>query len=146
MYHRILVPLDDTDHSRRALGEAIRIATDADARLRLLFVVEDVHPWDFHLSLHTRRIERADGSHVKKLLLAAVDLVRHKGLRVDGVMRFAEGQPVHSVIAREAEAAQIDLVVMGSRGGFSIGPFRFGSVAQKVAQYCRVPVMIMRRD
>lgn len=145
MYHRILVPMDDTDHSRRALGEAIRIATDAGARLRLLFVVEDIHPWDFHLSLHTRRIERADPSHVKNLLLAAVDLVRHQGLRVDGVMRFAEGEPVHSLIAREAEAAQIDLVVMGSRGGFSFGPIQFGSVAQKVAQYCRVPVMILRR-
>ena len=145
MYHRILVPLDDTDHSRRALSEAIRIAADTDARLRLLFVVEDIHPWDFHLSLNTRRIERADGPHVKKLLLAAVDLVRHKGLRVDGVMRFAEGQPVHSLITREAEAAQIDLVVMGSRGGFSFGPFLFGSVAQKVAQYCRVPVLVLGR-
>ena len=146
MYHRILVPLDGTEHSRHALGEAIRIATDAGARLRLLFVVEDLHPWDFHVSLHTRRIERADENRVKKLLLAAVDFARHKGLRVDGVMRFAEGEPVHSLIAREAEAAQIDLVVMGSRGGFSFGPFQFGSVAQKVAQYCRVPVMILRKE
>ena len=107
LYHRIMVPLDDTDHSRRALGEAIRIATDANARLRLLFVVEDIHLWDFHLFLHSRRIERADATHVKKLLLVAVDLVRQMGLRVDGVMQFAEGEPVHRLIAREAEAAQI---------------------------------------
>ena len=128
------------------LGEAIRIATDADARLRLLFVVEDIHPWDFHIGLHARRMERADATHIEKLLPAAVDLARHKGLRVDGVMRFAEGEPVHRTIARETEAARIDLVVMGSRGGFSFGPFRFGRVAQKVAQYCRVPVMSLRRE
>lgn len=95
-----MVRLDDIDHSHRALSEAIRIATDADARLRLLFVVEDIHPWDFHIALRIRRMVRADATHIENLLLTAVDLVRHKELRVDGVMRFAEGESVHSLIAR----------------------------------------------
>lgn len=124
----------------------MRMASDAGARLRLLFVVEDIHPWDFHLALHTRRIERASETHVRARLRAAVDFVAHRGLRVDGVMRYADGEPVHRLIVHEAEVAQIDLVVMGSRGGFSLGPFQFGSLAQKVAQSCPVPVMILRRE
>lgn len=143
VYYRILVPVDGTPHSRRALVEAIRIARDARARLRLLFIVEDLDPWDLHLYLHIRRILRASEEHGMRVLSAALDLTDRAGLTADPIMRHAEGRPIHTLITEEAEVAQTGLVIMGSRGGFSLGPFQFGSIAQKVAQCTRVPVMIL---
>ena len=45
MYQRILVPIDGSSTSERALQEAIRLA-DGRTRLRLIYVVEQTYPLD----------------------------------------------------------------------------------------------------
>ena len=63
MYKRILVGVDGSDTSNKALAEAIRLAEDANAIMRIVYVVEEpainLEPgFDFD---DFRRTLRADG-------------------------------------------------------------------------------------
>ncbi len=136
--------MDGTAPSHLALQEAIGLSRLTQARLRLLYVIEDIPQWDFHHPLHLRRAMRATENHGNAVLNAAQSTVRQHGLVSDTVMRPANGRPVYELIVNEAVSTQADLLVMGSGGGFSLGPFLFGSVAQKVVYRCPVPVLILR--
>lgn len=99
MYKRILVGVDGSDTSNKALAEAIRLAEDANAIMRIVYVVEEpainLEPgFDFD---DFRRTLRADG----EMLLAA-----------------ARGEA--SRAGRKSEAALIEPPTFGARPSDSI--------------------------
>ncbi|MCK9200121.1 MAG: universal stress protein [Gallionella sp.] len=145
MYQRILVPIDGSDTSERALREAIKLA-DGKAQLRLLHVVEEIYPLDaegyaFVDYAALREVARSSG---ERLLAKARETASQAGAEAETSLLEAEGERVASVIDAEARNWPADLIVIGSHGRSGFSRLLFGSVAEGVVRGASVPVLLVR--
>jgi nucleotide-binding universal stress UspA family protein len=145
MYQHILVPIDGSATSERALRDAIKLA-DGKAQLRLLHVVEEVYPLDaegyaFIDYAALRDVARSSG---ERLLAKAAETARQAGATVETALLEAEGDRVANVIDAAAEAWPADLIVIGSHGRSGFSRLLFGSVAEGVVRGASVPVLLVR--
>ena len=141
---RILVPVDFSDHSRRALDCAKTLAEKFDASLHLLTVVPDPFvlpnpgPWYVPLPPNYRDGLRKDAEAHLRELLAPADQTR---FRAELAVVF--GDP-YAEIADYMKRASIDLVVMGTHGRGGLAHAVLGSVAEKVVRAAPCPVLTVR--
>ena len=115
VYKTILCPLDFSDASIRALEYALSLAQEADARLILLHVIEDVGPADIetfkHLSLweYYQHLEQDALARLRKLIPENACLSSRPDERV------VKGQ-AHREILKVVADESVELVVMGVQG------------------------------
>jgi nucleotide-binding universal stress UspA family protein len=137
MFRNILVAWDGSSHARRALDEAVDIARTQDSRLTLITVAAPLRLWS--------------GPYVPPVpedeLLRSAERIAEEGeaLVPDGIpvsSRTAEGHPGTEIL-RRVEAANHDLIVMGSRGFGAIRSAVIGSVSHYVLNHADVPVLIV---
>lgn len=133
----ILVPVDFSDHSHRALAFARALASRHDGSLRLLHSVELLHTPLTPGGL-TSRFETEPGLR-DDYVTALKDMLGD----TPGDVAAVDGSPAGAILAwREKWGAR--LVVMGSRGLTGLPHLLLGSVAEKVARFCEVPVIIVK--
>jgi nucleotide-binding universal stress UspA family protein len=139
MFRSILVAVDGSEAAAKALEEAIDVARAEGARLTLINVavphVYSAGPYVVPPQTD-EELERA----AQKLLDRAEALVPD-GVPVSTVVRHG---PVAEAILERAEAAQHDLIVMGSRGLGPAGALLLGSVSRAVLAHSPVPVLVAR--
>ena len=143
MFRNLLVALDDSEHARRALSEAIDLAQATHARLTILTVATEPADWALAagftvpINLDDLRVEAEQSALA--LLDAAVDTVP-SDLPVTRRLRW--GAPGRSIVD-EAETGDHDLIVMGSRGRGELRSLLLGSVSHEVLQTSSVPVLVV---
>ncbi|MAU08716.1 MAG: hypothetical protein CL607_02750 [Anaerolineaceae bacterium] len=145
-YKTIVVPIDGSGWSERAIPHAADIARNNDAEIILLHVLRPP------ASEYTDQIALGGGEEqlqqireeMKQKLIALRNGLRAQG--IDARVQVIEGVGVASLICDFINDQDVDLVVMSSHGRSGISRFIFGSVAQKVMQDVNVPVMIIRPD
>ncbi|HAR53660.1 MAG TPA: universal stress protein, partial [Roseovarius nubinhibens] len=125
----VLLAVDGSAGSDRALDHALKRAKTAGSKLVVAFVIE-WSPYTFNTpeenaQRHERReaeIERAN----EMVVVPALARVTGEGIEAEGVVRH--GQPAETLIrlARDHNAAQI---VIGRRGQGGLKSLIFGSVA-----------------
>lgn len=131
MYQRVLVPTDGSDVTRRAIEHGMTIADRFDATVHALSVrVEG--PYDT-----PEEAQRGAEEAVSVVEAEATDA----GL--DVVTEIREGTP-HEEILTYAEEADVDMIVMGTKGRTGIDRVIVGSVAEQVARNADVPVVTVR--
>jgi nucleotide-binding universal stress UspA family protein len=137
-YRTILVPLDGSPLSERALPEAVALAERSGARLLLLRVAVA----DFV----TRTDPRSGEPYLVDL---AADYLRDVAGRVAAQSAAvaietveARGEPGPEIgrVAREREA---DLIVMATHGRSGLGRWLYGSVADHVLRHAPAPVLLV---
>jgi nucleotide-binding universal stress UspA family protein len=138
MFRSILIAWDGSRHAKRALNEAIDIARAQGSRLTLLTVAAPVHVWagPYAPSVPEDELARA----AEKIAEEGEALVPD-GIAVSS--RTAEGSPGPELLKR-AEAANHDLIVMGSRGRGAVRSVVLGSVSHYVLNHSKVPVLIVQ--
>jgi len=147
MYKRILVPLDGSHTSTLGLQEAIRIAIDQRARLRLISVVDElVVAQNFEGLLNAGDLIDALHDSGKKVIKNALALVHRHDVKVDASLFETVGDRVSDVIIREAKKWKADLIVMGTHGRRGINRMMLGSDAETVLRTAPVPVLMVRSD
>jgi nucleotide-binding universal stress UspA family protein len=147
MYQRILVPVDGSATSERALQEALKLGGSA-ARFRLLYVVEQIY------SLGTEGYEFVDYDALQqavrtsgeRILAQGAEEVQRSGNRAEVVLLDTDGQRVASVIEGEAKRWQADLIVIGTHGRSGLSRLLLGSVAEGVVRLATVPVLLIRAE
>jgi nucleotide-binding universal stress UspA family protein len=145
MYQRILVPLDGSDTSTLGLREAIRLAIDQRARLRLVVVVdESVASQNFEAIFLTGDLIGALRQAGKKVIQEALALTRKHGIKADTSLSETKGGRVSDLIVREAKKWKADLIVMGTHGRRGINRMVLGSDAEAVLRTSPVPVLMIR--
>jgi nucleotide-binding universal stress UspA family protein len=145
MSQAIIVPLDGSELSERALPWAAELARLTDRTLTLLQVL----PWE-RRSPEARRgiLEISDKlrAELRDAALAYLDRLGQQ-LVARGVDTFAEvayGQDVASAILDVADELGAGAIVLASHGHGGLTRFMIGSVAQRVAQQSLVPTLIVR--
>jgi nucleotide-binding universal stress UspA family protein len=144
MFRNILVCIDGSDHSDRALDEAIDIARADQARLTILTAINQPPVWAASaMAAGACALTAAD------LEKEAVDTMRR------GVKRVPADVPVTTVISRKpirhalmsrVKTSDYDLLVMGSRGRGAVASSLLGSVSHYALNHCPIPVLIVHTD
>jgi nucleotide-binding universal stress UspA family protein len=144
---RLLVPLDGQAGHEQGLAVAAALARACAAELHLLLVVPTLATLPGEHGAAARLLPAT----TRNLLdlqeeEAWAHLVREaEGLQASGLHAAAEvcrGDPP-GAIARAAESARADLVVMGTHGKKGMDAFWSGSIAAQVARHSRVPLLLV---
>ena len=139
MFRRILVPVDFTARSRRAVRAAARVAAVSQAETILLHIIERIDEEETaSLEPFYRKLEKAAQEKMKGLL------AMFAGSRLPARAEILYGKPVGEIL-RFAEANRSDLIVMSShklplrRSGES-----WGTISYKVGILSRCPVLLVK--
>ncbi|MFH5801099.1 universal stress protein [Haladaptatus sp. CMAA 1911] len=133
-YRSILLPVDGTQGSQRAIETCTRLASDFDAIVHILYVIDS-------------RIARA-GSLVDLMEMqgeqACYDAAsRMKIVGVDSTDELLHGRPAEQILSY-ADNHDIGCIVIGTHGRTGIDRFVMGSVAEKVVRRAPMPVLTVR--
>ncbi|KOX92410.1 universal stress protein UspA [Haloarcula rubripromontorii] len=136
MYDDILVPTDGSYGANAALEHGIEIASQWDATLHALYVVDTRLARSGPL-LETLRDEGRQA--VRDVEVAGTQA----GLTV--VTEIAEGNPHEEILSYVSEHG-IDMVIMGTHGRTGLDRVVMGSVAERVVRRSPVPVLTVRGE
>lgn len=146
MYTKILVPVDGSPTSDRAVTEATKLAVTCSARVHLLHVLD--------MTAYTNGFEQAEiyfDQIRPKALKAAEDLLAREqakmafsGVPVDTEFQEIIGGRVANVIVERAMSVGADMIVMGTHGRRGINRVLMGSDAELVARTSPVPVLLVK--
>ncbi len=141
MYKKILVPLDGSELSERALVHAHALAKALGAQVVLLRVV--VFPTrDYDVTPPMEETVSAEMlSETKRYLENHAGNLRRAGVTAT---TFAESGRVADTIVDFTETHQIDLIVMSTHGRTGAARWIIGSVADRVVHGAHVPVLLVR--
>lgn len=137
---RILVGVDGSEGSKRALEWAIEEAVLRDAAVDVLhaYRTEYIYYVDFPAAHALPRLDvEAEAQTIVQNLVDSVDNPRNVEIEIEYVN---SGNPAGELIDRSHDH---DLIVMGSRGLGGITGLLLGSVTHKVAQHAKCPVTII---
>jgi len=145
MYQRILVPIDGSATSERALQEAIKLANGSSI-LRLVYVVEEMYSLDAeaYAFVNYPSLQEAMRNTGERILAQGAKKVHQSGSKVETALLDVSGERVASVIDGEAQKWGADLIVIGTHGRSGLGRLLLGSVAEGVARGTSVPVLLIR--
>ena len=144
MYQRILVPVDGSPTSERALQEALRLAQQQSGRLELVHVLGDVRLMEASSYINYAEMKDAMTSAGKKLLEQSRMVAQQSGTAAEVKLLEAGGARIASAIVEEARQWQADLIVIGTHGRTGFSRVLFGSVAEGVVRTAHIPVLLMR--
>ncbi len=144
MFKHILVPVDGSATALQAVDTAIGLAKAHGSRVTAIFVV-DPYPFtgvgtDFaygqaeYLSAATAQANTA--------IKAAKALFEADGVAVDSSV--IESHSVWRGVVDTADAAGVDLIVMGSHGRKGLEKLVLGSVTQAVLSHTKRSVLVVR--
>lgn len=142
----ILVPTDFSEHSDKALRQALDIAEKFNSKVFLLHVVDKgIHQCvaDYCLPKETMdQLERESVSKSRELMEHQVDMVAGRPA-VEVAFDVQKGVP-YDVILQEQQKKGIDLIVIASHGKSGLMGHLMGSVADRVAERAKSEVLIVR--
>ena len=145
-YSKILVPLDGSTWAERAIPHAMRIARDNEAEL-ILFTVYQLPMREYMDQMALAGVTEISNQireRAKNYMSSMRSKLRNEGVNVS--YQLVEGSSPAEKICDFVTHEGVDLVVMSTHGRTALARFLFGSVAQKVMQAVRVPVMLIRPD
>jgi nucleotide-binding universal stress UspA family protein len=129
MYKKVLVPVDGSDHSKRALQEAIKLAKMTQGTITLVHVTPKGHATS------------QPASHSQSILDDGQKLVQTEGISADTVL--LEGKVVEEIV-RTAKEDAFDLIIIGARGLSKFEELMLGSVSHGVTENAPCPVIVTR--
>lgn len=141
--HKLMVPIDGSDNSTRALRYALKMAKEVGPmQLHLL----TVHPepavyGEIQVYVTAEKMKEMQDLRSMDLLQPAIDAAESAGISFGS--EIATGDPAVT-IAKLAAERHCDAIVMGTRGMSAIANLMMGSVATKVVHLSTMPVTLVK--
>ena len=146
MYNRILVAIDGSETSNKALKEAISLAREQRSTLRLVHVVDVAITYASLGGPYVAEYQRALQAAGGKVIADCSAIVRDAGVQFDAISIVLETpyQHVYEAIENEAKQWRADLIVIGTHGRRGLGRLFLGSVAEGLTRVASKPVLLVR--
>ena len=148
-FTKILVCIDGSKHSERALLKAISLAKKYHSKLFILTVIEDslIDFWNetvFAVGAKKPQTRLKKDSetwkHAKKLLEKSYKKIPSK---IEFERKILSGDTVNEIIAF-AKREKVDLILLGARGMGTFAKLLLGSISRKVSDHSPCSVLIVR--
>ncbi len=141
LFSRILVPVDGSRFSMKAVDLAEKIAMIHGSKIRLVHVADTV------VLNQLCKFSQEPFEKVRENLMASglaflndmASQVRKAGISVSTLLK--EGSP-HEVILGETEDWNADLIVIGKLGKRGVSRILLGSVAERIIEFANIPVLV----
>jgi nucleotide-binding universal stress UspA family protein len=137
----ILVPVDFSDSSARALRHAGKRAAESGGSLIIVYVVPADYGWLGIGRDESRDLDRSLQRQAADHLRAFAD--EHMVHHVAADLEVRIGQPAEEIVAAARES-KCDSIVLSTRGLTGLDRYLIGSVADRVARLAPCPVVLMR--
>ncbi len=139
---QVLVPVDGSDCSLRALARAIEAVKPVRGVVHLMNVQPAFDDYGMIRAYMSRdRHHELMRARTQAALAPAIARLKRAGVR--SVVHTASGDTAVAIV-RAARRQGCDSVVMGTRGMGAIGGLIVGSVANKVIHLASVPVTLVK--
>jgi len=147
MFKHILIPTDGSPVSAKAVKAGIAFAKQSGARVTGYHAVE---PVPTHLygegyvadKAMIAEFERRRRDAARKRIAAIARQARKAGVRFEPLVQIA--RTPYEGIVEAARKRKCDLILMSSHGHRGFSRLLLGSVADKVIQLSKVPVLVYR--
>lgn len=139
----ILVAIDGSDASNRAVDQAIEYARLMEARLVLMHVVHwsGYVPIGVEAAYNRPMDKKAEEDHAHKDVLdPALEKAKHAG--IDSKACLTWGSPA-AELTNKAQEIGARLVVVGRKGRTNLAEMIIGSVSNAIAHVAKVPVLLV---
>ncbi len=137
MFKHILVAIDGSEYSQRALPTAIEVARKFDSDVFVLHISEHDKGRAVAYSIESP-------AEATRLVADAVTRISAAGLTAKGAVHDVAAGHVAKNIVETASQVGADLIVMGSRGLSDVQGILLGSVTHKTMQLAQTAVLVVR--
>ena len=139
---KILVPIDGSENSMRALEHGLFLCSKLKSRLTILYVIE-IPPFLYIQS------QKLVDSIMLNLENEAKDILTNckmqgKKYDVDPDTLFLEGGNAGSIIIDYSEKNNFDFIIIGSKGKGNFKNALLGSVSHRVLHHSKNPVLMIK--
>ena len=141
MFRKIMIATDGSETSQKASKMGVELAQKHGAQIVVVYVADTSRlgylPDYIQYSGTIRDLMLKEG---KDATDQVENLAKEEGVGCEKII--LEGRPSDELLRLSNEAG-IDLLVMGSVGRGGLDRFLLGSVAEKVTQHSKVPVLLV---
>ncbi|HXY43896.1 MAG TPA: universal stress protein [Acidimicrobiales bacterium] len=138
MFEKILVALDESDHSKKALATAGDLAEMSKGEVRV------VHVREVPLGMGGPLTPIEPSQQAQTYVDEAVKTLADRGITASGDVRNSHNGRIASEIIDEAHNFGASVIVLGSKGVTELEGLVIGSVAHKVLHLSTLPVVVVR--
>jgi len=139
-FRRILVPIDFSDCSKKALQYALPLAKQHEAALTLLNVVP-IPPWAVGEASGGENVPTLQRTSSDQELARLMTEVIHGEVAADTEVRV--GSPATEIVEL-AKSLPADIIIISTHGHSGWGHVFKGSVAERVIRHSPCPVLVVR--
>ena len=141
MFTNILVPIDGSDNSYRALDAALLLSEKLGSNITVIHVMEEVPITHIGSEKMLNELLEAYKKENQDILLKSTEIANQKGLTIKTFL--LQGNPASAILDYNKKE-KFDLIIMGSRG---LGKFKeliLGSVSSKIVHHSTCAVLLIR--
>ncbi len=150
MINNILVAVDGSSHSLKAVEYAAEIAAACNAKVFILTVLRSHQAPKVSDELRNyAKLEQIEGADFEAMKLLANELLSHAEAAarehgVTDIVKTVEKGPVARTIVDVAKLHKADIIVIGSRGLGNIEATLRGGVSHRVELLAKCPVLTVK--
>jgi nucleotide-binding universal stress UspA family protein len=138
MFSNILVPVDGSEISYKALETALDFAKHNSSNITVIHALEKVST-SYLRDENTLQMETGEG---QRILDRCHEFADEKGVSINTAL--IEGKPASATILDFALKDKFDLIVIGSHGISGFKERMLGSVSNKIVHYASLPVLLIK--
>lgn len=142
MYKRILVPVDGSGASNKALAAALQLAREIGASVRLMHSVDELAYLPG--ADYRGNVLQLARDNATQVLAQGLEQAKALGVAADTHLVEVPGRRLGEEVEDEVKAWGADLVVLGTHGRRGLSRMLLGSGAEQVIRMCSVPVLTIR--
>ena len=141
MFTKILVPVDGSDNSYRALDAALFLSEKLGSNITVLHVMEQVPITHIESQKLLSELLENYKKENQDILSKCLEIARKKGVTINTIL--LQGNPA-SIILDFSKKEKYDIVIMGSRGMGKFKELILGSVSSKIVHHSPCGILLIR--
>lgn len=148
MYRNILVALDGSESSKRALNAAIGVVAMTNGKVTAVYVLDRSVTFSYAIEYDPYPLIDALRKDGRCILEDAQTRMKEHGISGEVELAETEGlaEDIASCLQRCAQRRAADLVVMGTHGRRGVRRAVLGSVAERFLRLSTCPVLLIREE
>ena len=146
MFKNILVPVDGSNSSWKALAYAKELAEKFEGKMTVLTVAQ-VYRSATLVAMPLDNVFNAQDDGITESSRLVIESAKEKLADFTGSVEYLleKGHPSEKILSiAKKENCGYDAIIIGSRGLSGIAEFFLGSVSAKIAEHAKIPVVIVK--
>ena len=141
MFSKILVPVDGSDISYKALNAALFLSEKLGSNITAIHIMENVPITHIESQKLLNQLLESYKKESQDILSKCSEIAIQKGITINTIL--LQGNPATAILDF-SEKEKHDIVIMGSHGMGKFKELILGSVSSKILHHSSCPVMLIK--